>query len=79
MTNKARQYFFFSLNVPYHQCQAMYEGGLPNAILTAENGKRVQIPIGHLKQCINSSGLKGRFRLSVDENHKFLEFVRVTT
>jgi len=79
MSKAFKQYYFFSLNVPYHKCQALYEGGLPNAILTAENGKRVQIPVAHLKQCINSNGLKGRFRLTVNENHKFIEFVRVTT
>lgn len=78
MSKTANHFFYFSLNVPYHQCQALYDGSAPHAILTADSGKRVQIPVNHLKQCINSAGLKGRFRLTVDENHKFIEFVRVT-
>ena len=76
--NKTRvKYFFFTLKVPYFECQALYEGNQSSAILTAENGKRVQVPVSSLKHLIDSSGLSGRFRLSVDENHKFIEFVRV--
>lgn len=79
MANPKHRYFYFSLSVPYHQCQALYDGTSPHAILTAESGQRVQIPTNQLKQCIDSSGLKGRFRLTVDEKHKLIDFVRVTT
>ncbi|MFC3095770.1 DUF2835 family protein [Alteromonas sediminis] len=79
MSKPRNHFYFFSLNVPYQKCQALYDGGLPHAILTSDSGQRVQIPVVRLKQCINSNGLKGRYRLTVDENHKFIEFVRVTT
>lgn len=69
--------YFFTLNEPYHKCTALYDGSIPVAVLTAESGKRVQIPAGQLRRFIDSRGLAGRFRLVVSKDNKIKNFERI--
>ncbi|MDC8831043.1 DUF2835 family protein [Alteromonas gilva] len=69
--------YFFSLNEPYHQCQALYSGTIPYVILTAETGERVQVPAGRLRQFIDSRGVCGRFRMVVSAQNKIKSFERI--
>lgn len=72
-----KQIYFFTLSVPYVQCEALYQQGLPDVVVTAENGKRIQIPCVRLRPFIDSRGLVGRFRLTVNANNKIEAFERV--
>ncbi|WP_077066459.1 DUF2835 family protein [Catenovulum maritimum] len=68
------QIYFFSLDVSYQECSVFYTGQLPNVLLISECGKRIQVPTSNLRRFINSSGLKGRFRMLVDSNNKIMSF-----
>ncbi len=69
--------YYFSLDVDYLDCQVFYTGQLQHAVLMSDEGYRVQIPVVNLRRYIDSRGLKGRFRLLTDLNHKIVSFERV--
>ena len=46
--------FYFSISVPYTQCEALYSPSVPNVVMVAESGVRVQVPTGRLRQFITS-------------------------
>ncbi|MFS1704500.1 DUF2835 family protein [Aestuariibacter sp. GS-14] len=76
MTNTDKVYFF-TLNESYSNCQALYSGLVPHALLQAENGIRVQVPAGRLRRFIDSRGLCGRFRLIITPENKIKSFERI--
>ena len=70
-------YYFLSINVPYSQCEALYSPSVPNVVLVADNGVKVQVPTSRLRQFITSQGVKGRFRMTVNAQLKIVAFERV--
>ncbi|MFT6343143.1 MAG: hypothetical protein ACJAWQ_000188 [Paraglaciecola sp.] len=46
--------------------------------MTAENGKRIQLPVQNLRPHVRPNGIKGRFRLIIDENNKIKSFEIMT-
>jgi len=69
--------FFFSVNVPYIQCEALYSVTTPTVVMRAEDGTSIQVPSNRLRQFITSQGVKGRFRLVIDESNKIKAFERL--
>jgi hypothetical protein len=45
--------------------------------MTSDCGKRVQLPVKNLRPFIESHGLRGRFRLVVNDVNKIDSFVKV--
>lgn len=72
-----KQVYYFTLSVPYVQCEILYHQDLPNVVVTAENGKRIQIPCVRLRPFIDNRGLVGRFRLTVNAINKIEAFERI--
>lgn len=70
--------YFFSLSVPYNVCEKLYHTGNNTVVLTADSGERVQLPTMNLRPFVNRSGLKGRFRLIVDNKNKVRSFEKVS-
>lgn len=75
--NLSHKCYYFNLNVSYHECQLIYRQSALNAVLVADSGERVQVPMGRLRQCITNQGLRGRFELTVDERNKFIKFKKI--
>ena len=69
--------FYFSISVPYTQCEALYSPSVPNVVMVAESGVCVQVPTGRLRQFITSDGVKGRFRMIVNQQNKIKSFERI--
>lgn len=69
--------FYFSISVPYTQCEALYSPSVPHVVMVAESGVRVQVPTGRLRQFITSDGVKGRFRMIVNQHNKIKSFERM--
>lgn len=55
-----------------------YGSGLRDVVATAENGVRIQLAIRHLVPFITRDGIRGRFRLRTDINHKFISLEKIT-
>lgn len=69
--------FYFSISVPYTQCEALYSLSVPSVVMVAESGVRVQVPTGRLRQFITSDGVRGRFRMIVNQQNKIKSFERM--
>ncbi|MBD3584487.1 DUF2835 domain-containing protein [Salinimonas sp. HHU 13199] len=71
-------YYFFSLAADYQECEKLYRGPGVNIVLTAESGHRVQVPCHSLRPFVTSSGIRGRFRLTVNEANKLVRFEKIS-
>jgi hypothetical protein len=71
------QTFNFTLSIKYELCERLYVPGIDKVIMTADNGKRVQLPVKNLRNHVNPDGINGRFRLMIDENNKVKSFEKV--
>lgn len=71
------QTFYFSLSLDYELCERLYLPTVNTVVVTAENGKRVQLPARNLRPHVSPIGLKGRFRLIIDDSNKIKSFERV--
>lgn len=66
-------YYFFSLNISYQTFVAHYSGVASNVMVTTEQGLRLQLPATRLRPFLSQMGVKGRFRLATDQNHRFIK------
>jgi hypothetical protein len=67
--------YLFHLNINYHQCIALYQDKT-QAILLAESGEKVQMPIENLRRMITRDGLVGKYEL-VTHNKKITSFKKL--
>ncbi|HAD47489.1 uncharacterized protein DUF2835 [Idiomarina aquatica] len=62
----------FSVSMTYQEfTEIYYGGGAQQLVVTATNGMRVAIPAGRMVPFVDSSGVRGLFRLTVDSQNKF--------
>ncbi|EEZ00089.1 hypothetical protein VOA_000137 [Vibrio sp. RC586] len=66
-------YYFFSLNISYQTFLAHYSGAASNVIVTTEQGLKLQLPATRLRPFLSHIGVKGRFRLTTDQNNRFVK------
>lgn len=71
------QTFHFSISVNYDFCERLYQPGYNTVVMTADNGKRVQLPVKNLRPFVSPQGISGRFRLIIDDNNKIKSFEKV--
>ena len=69
--------FYFTLAVKYELCERLYVPGNNTVIMTADNGKRIQLPVKNLRPHVSPIGINGRFRLTVDKNNKLQSFEKI--
>ncbi len=72
------QSYFFNLSVPYLKCEDLYRGGNHSVVLESDQGINVQIPAINLRPFITSQGIKGRFRLIIDDRKKVKSFEKIS-
>ncbi|MGL6260478.1 DUF2835 domain-containing protein [Vibrio sp. WXL210] len=63
--------YFFSLNISYQQFMRHYSGAASSVVVTTSTGVRIQLPAARLRPFLSQLGLKGRFRLTTDQQNKF--------
>ncbi|MCG3722068.1 DUF2835 family protein [Vibrio cincinnatiensis] len=66
-------YYFFSLNISYQTFLAHYSGVASYVIVMTENGLKLQLSAAKLRPFLSQLGIKGRFRLTTDQHHKFVK------
>ena len=62
--------YTFTLSLPYSDCENLYVTGINSVVITADSGERVQVPTKNLRPYVSRDGLKGRFRLVVNQHNK---------
>lgn len=71
------QIFYFTLSLKYELCERLYLPGVNTVVMTADNGKRIQLPVKNLRPHVSPIGIKGRFRLTIDDNNKIKSFEKM--
>ncbi|NTS76071.1 DUF2835 domain-containing protein [Catenovulum sp. SM1970] len=69
--------FFFSLDISVMDCELLYTGQIQNVNAVAHNGLTVRLPAANLRPFVTQIGIKGVFRMLVDENNKIQSFIQV--
>ncbi|GEM76958.1 DUF2835 domain-containing protein [Vibrio sagamiensis] len=65
--------YYFSLNIPYQTFLAHYSGTAKSINVTTDKNLTLQLDAMKLRPFLSQIGLKGRFRLTTDQNNKFLK------
>jgi len=61
----------FSLSISSESYLKYYKGVAHAVVVRAEDGRKIQFPAEALRPFIKPDGIRGRFRLIFDHNHKF--------
>lgn len=67
----------FRLNISPQEALKYYRGQATTVIVQAENGQTIQFPALHIRPFIGADGVKGRFKIEFDQNHKFKSIQRI--
>jgi len=69
--------YFFNAQLSAEQCHGYYRGEIRNVIVTADSGERVQLAFRHFQPYIDINGIRGRFRLTLDQHGAFLSLEKI--
>ncbi|OEE39451.1 DUF2835 domain-containing protein [Vibrio ordalii] len=65
--------YYFTLNIPYQTYLAHYSGVASSVQVYTDQGLRLQLPASRFRPFLSQIGVKGRFRLTTDQNNKFVK------
>ncbi|ASU22221.1 DUF2835 domain-containing protein [Vibrio qinghaiensis] len=65
--------YYFTLNISYQTYLAHYSGVASSVQVYTDQGLRLQLPASRFRPFLSQIGLKGRFRLTTDQNNKFVK------
>lgn len=61
--------YTFRLSISGDEALAYYQGRIRSVSVMSEQGQRLQFPFHHLKPFISHLGIRGRFRLVLDDQN----------
>ncbi len=64
------------LNISAEAYQRMYRGEARSVVARDTEGRRVQFPALSLRQFVTAEGVRGRFLIHVDANHRLVDIQR---
>lgn len=65
--------YTFRLNITYQTFLQHYAGAASSVVVYSEQGLKLQIPASRLRPFLSQLGLRGRFRLVIDQDNKFVK------
>ncbi|MHA2862994.1 DUF2835 domain-containing protein [Vibrio harveyi] len=65
--------YYFSLNISYQTFLSHYSGAASSVQVITDNGLRVRLDALKFRPFLSQLGIRGRFRLTTDQNNKFLK------
>lgn len=57
--------------------QSYYQGTLSTIIVDDDIGRRIQLALRHFRPFMSQLGVRGQFRLEIDENGKFIALQKI--
>lgn len=69
--------YYFNLRLSYNDCMDYYHGRYSAVQVEEEGGKTIRFSANHLRPYITSLGIRGRFRLLLTPENKFVRIERV--
>ncbi|USD66528.1 DUF2835 domain-containing protein [Vibrio sp. SCSIO 43136] len=65
--------YHFNLNLGYQEFLRYYSGSASTVIVYTDQGLKLQLPAAKFRPFLSQIGVKGRFRLTTDQNNKFVK------
>ncbi|MBK1718486.1 DUF2835 domain-containing protein [Thiocystis violacea] len=72
------QRFYFSLDISASEYLRYYQGSARRVLVRAHDARSLSIPAANLRPFVTSAGVKGRFCLTVDQDHRLISLERQT-
>ncbi|GEN41317.1 DUF2835 domain-containing protein [Pseudoalteromonas nigrifaciens] len=69
--------YYFRLNLSYNECMDYYHGRYRSVQVVDDSGKTIRFAANYLRPYISSLGVRGRFRLILTPENKFIRLERV--
>ena len=69
--------YFFALHLNYEECMAYYKGHYSQVQVVSDCGRTIRFDANKLRSFISSIGIKGRFRLILALDNKFISLEKV--
>ncbi|MFY8273392.1 DUF2835 domain-containing protein [Pseudoalteromonas sp. SSDWG2] len=71
------RYYYFGIQMSYEQCSAFYKGRTPSIQVTDITGRTIRFPAAKILPFMSQIGIRGQFRLTLDDNNKFVSLERI--
>ena len=68
----------FNLDISSEEFLHYYKGVIQNVIVTTNENRTIQFPATFIQKFLSHDGVRGRFRLIYDQNHKLVSIDRVS-
>jgi hypothetical protein len=65
--------FEFDMALSAQKTQAIYEGQARYILVETDRGLKLQLPAVNFYKYVTADGIKGRFRVKIDADNKFIE------
>lgn len=59
------------------KCKQFYAGKVQYVVVTEDDGRTIQLPLSRFRPFMTTTGLRGRFRLLLGENNRFVDLQQV--
>ena len=70
--------FYFSVDLTYDECMAYYKGHYTQVQVLSDSGETIRFAAEKLRPFISSLGVRGRFRLKLAPQHKFISLEKIS-
>ncbi len=68
---------YFSLDIPRDEYLRYYQWGAHSVQVRAESGERIRFPASNLRPFVTTTGVKGRFEITLGEENRLLDIRRL--
>lgn len=69
-------HYRFSVQISYHEFQALYKGEANKVLVVDDFGRRIQLPAVKFLPYLDQSGISGTFKLVTDKQNRFQSLQR---
>ncbi|WP_295402363.1 DUF2835 domain-containing protein [uncultured Thiocystis sp.] len=70
------QRFYFSLEITASEYLRYYRGSAARVVVRAQDGRSLSLPAANLRRFVAADGVRGRFRLTVDDENRMVSLER---
>lgn len=77
MPSMVSKTYYFSINLNYDECMAYYKGHYTQVQVLSDCGKTIRFDASKLRPFISSLGIKGRFRIHLTAENKFISIEKI--
>lgn len=69
--------YTFQIMIPYDEIMLYYQGQANAVYIQTEQGVSIEVDALHFREYVHANGIQGRFRLTTDDNNRFVSMERI--